>query len=82
MFYVDLRALKVKDRLDKIILGVVEIDSINDKQRDHYIGFSQRELAYFLYKQNKMYGEDIEKQRQIRNMIDALFFKDRNISLV
>lgn len=61
VFFVDLRALKVKDRLDKLVLMTDEEIDMRDTEKDHFIGLSKRELAYFLYRQNKMYGDDIEK---------------------
>jgi hypothetical protein len=82
-FYVDLRALKVKVGLNQMLYPKGKFIDHKPKERDpnqDFIGLNQMELARFLNLQNKMYGNDIEKQREIRNLIDYLFELDHRYS--
>ena len=69
-FYIDVRMIYIKRKLRPISRDpTTELVLSNNEE-----GFSMYQLSKFLSKLNDLFGHDIEKQREIRNLIDSIFF--------
>lgn len=72
---IDLRYILLVPRIEEIIGRHDSVDSENSLGI-HPDGVSEQQFAHFLELQNKMFGEDIDKQEEMKKFIDLLYFEN------
>ena len=70
-FFLDFRMLYLKRKL-RIICGDPNFEAVLS---DNDEGLSLYQLSKFVRKLNIEYSDDIEKQREVRKIIDSIFFQ-------